>query len=85
MFGRVPGTRSNISESHSEISTRVPFCIAGYSGGEARAVSALAAARWDAAFSRLEQHLVCSGGQYPKQHSEHTSLANFVCHWVHAG
>ena len=28
MFGRVPGTRSNISESHSEISTRVPFCIA---------------------------------------------------------
>ena len=28
MFGRVPGTRTNISESHSEISTRVPFCIA---------------------------------------------------------
>ena len=28
MFGRVPGTRPNISESHSEISTRVPFCIA---------------------------------------------------------
>ena len=28
MFGRVPGsTRPNISESHSEISTRVPFCI----------------------------------------------------------
>ena len=26
MFGRVPGTRPNISESHSEISTRVPFC-----------------------------------------------------------
>ena len=25
--GRVPGTRPNISESHSEISTRVPFCI----------------------------------------------------------
>ena len=23
MFGRVPGTRSNISDSHSEISTRV--------------------------------------------------------------
>ena len=23
------GTRPNISESHSEISTRVPFCIAG--------------------------------------------------------
>ena len=23
-----PGTRPNISESHSEISTRVPFCIA---------------------------------------------------------
>ena len=36
MFGRVPknaapflGTRPNISESHSEISTRVPLCIAG--------------------------------------------------------
>ena len=35
MFGRVPktpapflGTRPNISDSHSEISTRVPFCIA---------------------------------------------------------
>ena len=28
MFGRVPGTRPNISESHSETSTRVPFCIA---------------------------------------------------------
>ena len=28
MFGRVPGTRPNIGESHSEISTRVPFCIA---------------------------------------------------------
>ena len=35
MFERVPkhaaaflGTRPNISESHSEISTRVPFCIA---------------------------------------------------------
>ena len=28
MFGRVPGTRPNLSESHSEISTRVPFCIA---------------------------------------------------------
>ena len=35
MFGRVPkngaaflGTRPNISESHSKISTRVPFCIA---------------------------------------------------------
>ena len=27
MFGRVPGTRPNISESHSELSTRVPFCI----------------------------------------------------------
>ena len=25
--GIVPGTRPNISESHSEISTRVPFCI----------------------------------------------------------
>ena len=29
MFGWVPGTRPNISESHSEISTRVPFCIEG--------------------------------------------------------
>ena len=29
MFRRVPGTRPNISESHSEMSTRVPFCIAG--------------------------------------------------------
>ena len=28
MFGRVPGTRPNMRESHSEISTRVPFCIA---------------------------------------------------------
>ena len=27
MFGRVPGPRPNISESHSEICTRVPFCI----------------------------------------------------------
>ena len=27
MFGRVPGTRPSISESHSEISIRVPFCI----------------------------------------------------------
>ena len=27
MFERVPGTRPNMSESHSEISTRVPFCI----------------------------------------------------------
>ena len=27
MFGRVPGTRPNISESHSEIRTRVSFCI----------------------------------------------------------
>ena len=26
MFWRVPGTRPNISESHSEISTRVPVC-----------------------------------------------------------
>ena len=26
MFGRVPGTRPNISESHREISTRVPHC-----------------------------------------------------------
>ena len=26
--GFSPGTRPNISESHSEISTRVPFCIA---------------------------------------------------------
>ena len=29
MFGRVPATCPNISESHSEIRTRVPFCIAG--------------------------------------------------------
>ena len=29
MFGRVPGTRPNISEFHSGISTRVPYCIAG--------------------------------------------------------
>ena len=28
MFARVPGTRPNNSESHSEMSTRVPFCIA---------------------------------------------------------
>ena len=28
MFERVPGTRPNISESHSEISTQVPCCIA---------------------------------------------------------
>ena len=27
---RFLGTRPNISESHSEISTRVPFCIAGH-------------------------------------------------------
>ena len=27
MFGRVPGTRPNISASHSAMSTRVPFCI----------------------------------------------------------
>ena len=27
MFGLVPGTRPNIRESQSEISTRVPFCI----------------------------------------------------------
>ena len=41
MFGRLPknaapllGTRPNISESHSEISTQVPFCIAaGLRGG----------------------------------------------------
>ena len=38
MFGRVPGTRPNISESHSETSTRVPFCIAGsqHQGGRGR-------------------------------------------------
>ena len=33
MFGLVPVTRPNTSESHSEISTRVPFCIAGGGGG----------------------------------------------------
>ena len=27
MFGRVPDTRPNISESQSEISTLVPFCV----------------------------------------------------------
>ena len=27
MFGRVPGTHPNISESNSEISTRVPFFV----------------------------------------------------------
>ena len=39
MFGRVPkiaapflGTRSNISKSHSEIRTRVPFCIVAGQG-----------------------------------------------------
>ena len=32
MFGRVTGTRPNISESHSEISTRVPFRIATFAG-----------------------------------------------------
>ena len=39
MFGRVPkntaaflGTRPNISESHSEISSRVPFCIVEVAG-----------------------------------------------------
>ena len=50
MFGRVPknvaaflGTRPNMSESHSEISTRVPFCIA--------------AGRADAGhFERLHEH-----------------------------
>ena len=38
MYGRVPGTRPNISESHSEISTRVPFRIAGsqHQGGRGR-------------------------------------------------
>ena len=42
MFGRVPknaapflGTRPNTSESHSEMSTRVPFCIAGFGAGRA--------------------------------------------------
>ena len=40
MFGRVPGTRPNISESHREISTRVPFCIAGTrrEGGSVRSL-----------------------------------------------
>ena len=49
MFGRVPkhgapflGTRPNISESHSEISTRVPLCIAaGRPEDAARAESLL--------------------------------------------
>ena len=50
MFGRVPengaaflGTRPNISESHSETSTRVPFCIVGPAGS--LACSPLFAAR----------------------------------------
>ena len=34
MFGRVPGTRPNISESHSEISTRAPFCIVSQTKGQ---------------------------------------------------
>ena len=44
MFGRVPkngaaclGTRLTISESHSEMSTRVPFCIARRLSEQARA------------------------------------------------
>ena len=38
MFGRGPGTRPNISESHSEIITRVPFCIATSQMMRARSV-----------------------------------------------
>ena len=38
--GRVPGTRPNMSESHSEISTRVPFCIAAGIGRRPHAVGA---------------------------------------------
>ena len=33
----LPGTRPNISESNSDISTRVPFCIATGQAGGARA------------------------------------------------
>ena len=55
MFGRVPkhgasclGTRPNIRENHSEISTRVPFCIAAgpqrRPRGLARTATAAAAA-----------------------------------------
>ena len=40
MFGRVPGTRPNTSESHSEISTRVPFCIADCALGGPQAAQA---------------------------------------------
>ena len=43
MFGWVPknaapflGTRPNISETHSEISTRVPFCITVLKGAAPR-------------------------------------------------
>ena len=36
MFGRVPGTHLNISESQSEISTRVPFCIEHHVDGPVR-------------------------------------------------
>ena len=39
MFGRVPSTRPNISESHSEIRTRVPFAPdedAGWHASRAR-------------------------------------------------
>ena len=36
MLGRVPGTRPNNSKSHSEMSTRVPFCIAVGCSGRAQ-------------------------------------------------
>ena len=51
MFGRVPGTRPNITEPHSERSTRVPFCIAtGADGMERMDIDALAS------------HILGSGG-----------------------
>ena len=34
VFGRVPGTRPNVSKSHSERRTRVPFCIATRGAGK---------------------------------------------------
>ena len=56
MFERVPkhaapflGTRPNISESHSEISIRVPFCIVQEEGGRAIEAEKLAAGAWNGA------------------------------------
>ena len=52
MFGRVPGTRLHISESHSEISTRVHFCI--------RIVAAAASSSSGTELSRRH----CAGGGF---------------------